>query len=123
MPRFGVGPQIDHKFVEFAKPMVKTLLNMMADFIEEPVYDNTTRSPNTLILIKLRDWFFANLDLPEYEKILRALFNFVIIHYDFDAPYREWFNALYEESKKYQWQKSGFEKPYYWKDEVKNGIN
>lgn len=108
-------PQIDHSIVERVKPLVFKILEMMAQHIPEPKIGNVTHNPNTRILIELRDEFFKHLDNPDREKVLRAIFNLVIIHYDFDAPYREWLDWLCAEWEKKDWKPSNHNIPYQWK--------
>ena len=116
MPRFGIGKQIDHSIIDLLKPLARKLLIDYDNATPELSADNTTRKPNTLILIELMNWFLEHLDCPNDEKALRGLMKFAIIHYDFDAPFRQWFDILAQEWKRKDWQPMSPEIPYLWKE-------
>jgi len=62
----------------------------------EPTKENTWH-PNTHNLIDLRDRFFEHCHLDDFRlTFLRAFWKFLIIIYDFDAPWRRMIDAVIE---------------------------
>ncbi len=110
------GRQIDHAVFETVKPLILKILEIMAERIPEPTVLNTTHKTNTLILIELRDEFFRHLQNRDRVKALRGFFNFVIILYDYDAPYRQWIDWVLTEWKKRDWQPMNPKIPYEWRE-------
>ena len=62
--------------------------------LPEPTVESVWH-PNTLNIIALRDWFFERCHLGFARlSFVRTLFNFVIILYDFDPPWRWMMDSL-----------------------------
>jgi len=110
-------PQIDHMQIEILKPLIVKALEWYNDRTPELNRGNVTHNPNTLILLDLAIWFFQHFDNPSREKALRGLAKFIIIHVDFDAPYRDLFLKVLRKVMDCKWQWPDRE-PYQWKKEV-----
>ena len=110
-------PQIDHMQIEILKPLIAKALEWYNDRTPELDKGNLVWNKNTEYLIDLADWFFAHLDNPSREKALRGLAKFIIIHSNFDSPYREWMFAVLRKALDYKWEWSNRE-PYQWKTEA-----
>ncbi len=110
------GLQIDHAVFETVKPLMLKIMETMAERIPEPTVLNTTHKPNTRILIELRDEFLSHLNGCSRVRALRGFFNFVIILYDYDAPYRCWIDWVLQEWKKKDWQPMSPKIPYEWRE-------
>ncbi len=115
MSRVGERPQIDHAVVEMFKPMVLMLLEKYDAMTPELSRGNLTDNPNTLKAVKIMDWFLEHLDCPSRKSALRGAMKFLIIHYDWDAPYRGWIDALLNQFMDSEWVFSD-KKPYMWKE-------
>ena len=75
----------------------------------EPTKENTWH-PNSHNLIEIRDEFFKHCFLDEIRRrFIRNIFNFVIILYDFDAPWRMMIDWCVEEWLKKDWKPRWYE--------------
>lgn len=87
------------KYVLMALDMVRLAIlayqirNIVLYDLPEPTKENTLLA-NTHWLIDLRDRFFLFESNPNREKELRALWNLIIIIYDYDMYYRERFDVV-----------------------------
>jgi len=63
-------------------------MSSVFDKLPEPTRENT-RWSNSHRLIEVRDGFFQHENNPKRFKALRAIFNYVIIKYDYDPYYHE----------------------------------
>jgi len=77
--------------------------------LPEPTVENTWH-PNSHILIGLRDWLFERCFLSEKRNgFIRRLFNFVIILYELDPPWRWVIDSLKDEAFKKKWKLRGYQ--------------
>ena len=75
-----------------------------ASKLPEPTKENTDY-PNTHVIIDARDWYFSHFyHEPERAKVMRAIFNFVIILYQFDEPWRLKIDKVFEFIKSQPWK-------------------
>ena len=88
--------RVNRVIVEVIKSPLMGLLNLFAEKVPEPTKDNT-RWKNSDILVELRDKFFELDNLPNRDKALRAIWNFVIILYDYDPIYQQRMDWLVEQ--------------------------
>ena len=91
---FNTGP-VNRFFVESVKRPLIVLLGLLADNLPEPTKENTYY-PNTKVIIELRDEFFSLENNPGRHKAFKAIWNFVIILYDYDRYYRHRIDWLIE---------------------------
>lgn len=93
------------------RPLLK-LVAMFGDHFPEPTKENTWH-PNSHHLIDLRDEFFRHCFIPNEEriKLLRIIFNFVIVIYDYDRPYRMMMDWCKEQLDRKQWAPRESEQP------------
>jgi hypothetical protein len=106
--------------VKFKKPLV-LVLNLMSR-IPEPSVETLKRrnaNPNALLLIELRDEFFKHFNLPSRAGALKAIINFGIMMYAYDAAYvpfmHWWLKALVKAVNEGRWDFSGDHKRH-WKE-------
>ena len=87
-------------------PLLK-IAALIASKLPEPTKENTWH-PNSHRLIEVRDWFFEHCLIGgDKEKFIRIAFNFVIILYDFDPPWRDMMDSAREEFMKKTWLPRG----------------
>lgn len=70
------------------KPLLTQGLRLVLNVLPEPSKENTVLA-NSHTLIDLRDKFFTYENNPNRVKELRALWNLIILIYDYDLYYRE----------------------------------
>jgi len=72
---------------------------------------------NSRILIDIRDDFLGHLKSERYKKMFRAIFNYVIIKYDFDKFYKGCINWCFGEAMRRGWN-LGYSRPHdnQWKE-------
>lgn len=88
-------------------PLIK-IASLIASKLPEPTKENTWH-PNSHNLIEIRDEFFKHCFLEEARlKLIRVIFNFVIIIYDFDPPWRMMIDWVREEANKKEWKPKGY---------------
>jgi len=77
-----------------------------------------TRWNNTDVLIDIRDRFFQLENNPSREGAFRAIWNFIIIMYDFDPYYQQRIDWLMEQVKKAPWEprEPGRPRPPQWRE-------
>uniref|UniRef100_A0A6M3XM04 Uncharacterized protein n=1 Tax=viral metagenome TaxID=1070528 RepID=A0A6M3XM04_9ZZZZ len=64
--------------------------------IPEPTKENTT-CPNTHIIIDAREWYFSHFyHEQDRARLMRQIFNFVIILYHYDLPWRLKIDKVFE---------------------------
>lgn len=89
------------------KPLLE-VARLILSKLPEPTKENTWH-PNSHNLIEIRDDFFEHCFLGEDRRIfIRTVFNFVIIIYDFDAPWRMMIDWCIEEWRKKDWKPKGY---------------
>jgi hypothetical protein len=94
------------------KPLM-AVAGLILDKIPEPTKENTWH-PNSHNLIDIRDDFFTHMETDkslasERLKIIRCVFNFIIILYDFDPPWRWMIDYVKDEAFKKKWEPRGYE--------------
>ncbi len=100
------------------KPLM-VVAGLILDKMPTPTKE-TTWHPNSHNLIDLRDDFFTHcVGLAEERlRVIRCVFNFVIILYDFDPPWRWMMDFVLEKALLKEWKPRGFEydwvKNYHW---------
>jgi len=76
--------------------------------LPEPTVESVWH-PNTHKLIVLRDWFFERCFLGGARlSFVRTLFNFVIILYDFDPPWRWMIDSVIEKFRIMPWEDKNY---------------
>lgn len=84
-------------------PLLK-IAGLIASKLPEPTKENTWH-PNSHNLIEIRDEFFKHCKLnDERLQFIRVVFNFIIILYDFDPPWRWMIDSVKEEADKKKWE-------------------
>lgn len=106
-------------FTEKAKALRKLWKAYQAfQKIPEPTKENTWH-PNSHNLIDLRDTLFYHLQLGDDRwRVIKSIFNFVIILNDFDPPWRWIMDSVKDMALKMEWKPRGYEdtwsKNYHW---------
>ena len=103
---FSSGKWVWFLTFEILKQM-KPILLLLFDKMPEPTKENT-HFENTHRIIERRDWFFSHL-IDESKgrviyKVMRALWNLVIIKYDYDSDYKFFADVTKEEFDKIPWE-------------------
>ena len=75
-----------------------------AEGLPEPTKENTNY-PNTHVLIDAKDWYFSHFyHEQDRAKMMRAIFNFLIILYQYDEPWRLKIDTVLEFIKNSPWE-------------------
>ncbi len=104
------------------KPLL-TVAGLILNKLPEPTKDNTWH-PNSHNLIDIRDAFFKHCILGgDRERFIKAVFNFVIILYDFDPPWRWMIDFVKDMALKMEWKPRGYEDTWtehytWWREDV-----
>lgn len=110
------GP-INDFILKGIKLPLRILLVNVVDRMPEPTRENT-RHPNTHLLCDLREEFFRHENNKNRHKILRGVWNFLIVLYDYDAYYSDRIDWALEQWSRMDWQPrpEGHPTKHWWKE-------